>query len=90
MTLYELLKRDVKRMILGIGYNNKGNIHPLIMDEIEKYIIKIVLEETKYNYLASSKILGIGRSTLYRKLKKFELELPEPRISYLDDDMLNT
>lgn len=86
MTLYELLKRDVKRMIGGIGYNNRGNLHPLIMDEIEKYIIEIVLEETKHNYLASSKILGIGRSTLYRKMKKYDLLLLEPDDPIVDDE----
>lgn len=69
MTLYELLNREIKRMATGIGTHNKGNIHPLIMNEIEKYIIEIVLEETKYNYLAASKMLGIGRSTLYRKIE---------------------
>ncbi len=69
MTLYELLNREIKRMANGIGLHNKGNIHPLIMNEIEKYIIEIVLEETGYNYLAASKMLGIGRSTLYRKIE---------------------
>lgn len=69
MTVYELLKRDIKRMIAGTGRHNKGNIHPLIMGELEKYIIDIVLQDTKYNYLLASKMLGIGRSTLYRKIE---------------------
>jgi DNA-binding protein Fis len=75
MTLSEILVRDVKKMVSGIGRNQKGNIHPLIMQEIEKNLIEIVLEETKYNLLLTSRILGIGRSTLYRKIDKLKIDL---------------
>ena len=68
MSLYDILKQDIKRMIMGTGRNSKGNIHPLIMQELEKYIIQIALDETGHNYLHTSRILGIGRSTLYRKM----------------------
>jgi DNA-binding protein Fis len=75
MSLHELLKSDVKKMISGIGRNQKGNIHPLIIQELEKSLIEIVLEETGHNLLSASRILGIGRSTLYRKIKKFKIEV---------------
>ena len=74
MTLYELLHRDIKRMTAGIGLSNHGNIHPLIMHEIEKYIIQIVLEERNYNYVTAAKMLGIGRSTLYRKIENLAIK----------------
>jgi DNA-binding protein Fis len=74
MTLYDLLDREIKRMIEGIGRHGKGNVHPLIMNEIEKYIIQIVLDETKHNYLLASKMLGIGRTTLYRKIRHLDIE----------------
>lgn len=76
MTLYEFLHRDIKRMIAGTVPDTKGNIYPLIMAEIEKYIIDIVLQDTQYNYLLTSKILGIGRSTLYRKIKALGIKEP--------------
>lgn len=74
MTLYDLLNREIKRMITGIGRHGKGNVHPLIMHEIEKYIIEIVLRETEHNYLLASKMLGIGRTTLYRKIKSLGIK----------------
>ena len=73
-SLYDLLKRDVKKMVKGINKNEQGNIHPLIMQEIEKYIITLVLEETNNNYLHASRILGISRSTLYSKIKNLNIE----------------
>lgn len=68
LSLYDLLKREIKRMIVGIGKNGAGNIHPLIMNETERYVIEQVLQETNNNYLLASKMLGISRSTLYRKI----------------------
>ncbi|MFH0898700.1 MAG: helix-turn-helix domain-containing protein [bacterium] len=68
LSLYDLLKQEVKRMLVGIGKNGHGNIHPLIMNEIEKYIVELVLRETDYNFVLAAKMLGISRSTLYRKL----------------------
>ena len=69
LSLSDLLKRDVRKMIGCIGRNEKGNIYPLIMQEVERCIIMLVLEETKNNYFLASHILGISRSTLYRKIE---------------------
>ncbi|GAA0178277.1 sigma-54-dependent Fis family transcriptional regulator [Clostridium sediminicola] len=52
--------------------NTKGA--PLItLDELEKNAIKRTLKEMKGNVAATAKILGIGRSTLYRKMSKFNI-----------------
>ena len=73
VALYDVLKSDIQRMIHGVGNEEKGNIHPLIMQEVEKYLIKVVLEETRHNYVRAARVLGIGRSTLYRKIEFFAL-----------------
>lgn len=70
-SLYEFLKKDVKKMIYGIGLNNAGNIYPLIMGEVERSVLDIVLRETKFNLVKTAKLLGISRATLYRRLKFF-------------------
>lgn len=72
MALYELLRNEVRRMVDGIGRNGKGNIHPLIMKEVETYLIHIVLQETKNNHVVAARVLGIARSTLYRKIEELE------------------
>lgn len=73
-SLYDFLRKEIQQMMLGIGVHNQGNIYPLIVGEVERSIIKIVLEETHGNLLASAKMLGISRSTLYRKLKDLNLQ----------------
>lgn len=74
LSLYDLLKRDVKKMVSGISRSEKGNIYPLIVQEVEKYIIELVLQEVKYNHFRAAQVLGISRSTLYQKIKYLHIE----------------
>jgi DNA-binding NtrC family response regulator len=54
---------------------------PVIMPlaEIEKRAILEALEYTKGDNTMAAQLLGIGRTTLYRKLKEYRLEAPEPQ-----------
>lgn len=74
MSLYDLLQREIKRMVSGVDYHKEGNIHPLVMEEVEFYIIDIVLKETNFNIVRCAQLLGIGRNTLYRKMKQYGIE----------------
>lgn len=47
----------------------------LTLAEVEKNHIKRVLDLTMYNYTDASKKLGISRSTLWRKLKEYNIEV---------------
>jgi len=44
------------------------------LKDVEKFYIKRVLEQNKWNKLKVAKILGIDRKTLYKKIKEFNLE----------------
>ena len=74
-TLYDLLRKEIKPMVVGIGVHGKGNIYPLIVGEIERYVIQCVLEETRFNILLAAKMLGISRSTLYRKIDRLNIKM---------------
>jgi transcriptional regulator with PAS, ATPase and Fis domain len=43
----------------------------------EREVILAALERNKYNRLATAKELGMHKSTLFRKLKKLKLDLPD-------------
>jgi DNA-binding NtrC family response regulator len=51
----------------------------LPLSEIEKRAILEALDYTKGDHSMAAHLLGIGRTTLYRKLKEYRLEGPEPR-----------
>ena len=42
----------------------------------EEEAIRAALERTHYNRLAAARELGMHKSTLFRKLKKLNLDLP--------------
>ncbi len=48
----------------------------LTLTEVEQKVIPAVLHETGWNIKAAATILGIDRSTLYEKIKKYGIERP--------------
>jgi len=51
-----------------------GNDELLPLDELERRAIFRALRETGGDKLAAAKLLGIGKTTLYRKLKQYEMQ----------------
>ena len=49
----------------------------LSLEQVEKQHIITVLNESRGNFTAAAKILGIGRNTLYRKLEKYNIYCTE-------------
>ena len=42
--------------------------------EVERVVIAMALQKTRWNKQETAKLLGIGRTTLYEKIKKYELD----------------
>lgn len=53
--------------------NESSNVPLMSLEEVEKNLIKKVLSKTENNISQASELLDIGRSTLYRKIDKYEL-----------------
>ncbi len=50
-------------------------ISPQSLEEIETYFIKKTLRETSGDRALTADILGIDQSTLWRKIKRYKLEV---------------
>lgn len=55
---------------------DKDELLPL--EELERRAILRTLRETGGDKLAAARLLGIGKTTLYRKLKQYSLDRPQP------------
>jgi two-component system response regulator HydG len=55
-------------------YPVPGNNEPMSLEEIERRAIFQALEETGDDKLEAARLLGIGKTTLYRKLKGYGLD----------------
>ncbi len=80
VTKERIIKREtVERFLLPLqqsaGNNTLPKAHPVIesAEESEKSTIIKALQHTHYNQKEAAKLLGINRSTLYRKLKIYRL-----------------
>jgi two-component system response regulator HydG len=54
-----------------IGNNTLAEADTHRLDSIERYTILKALKETKGDKIAAARILGIGKTTIYRKLRQY-------------------
>lgn len=67
----------IKNASLPEGQKNKKYIKSLEKMEVDSIIE--ALETTNGNVSKVSKILGVGRATIYRKIKQFDINLQQKR-----------
>lgn len=53
--------------------NNIANLYQLVLTEVEKPLLEIVLEYTKYNQSLAAKWLGISRNTLRKLINNYKI-----------------
>jgi transcriptional regulator with PAS, ATPase and Fis domain len=56
-------------------YRNAGCNRNLLIDDNERKLITIAIDKSKYNMTRAAKLLGVSRTTLYRKVKKYEISI---------------
>ena len=49
------------------------------LEEMERRYIVQVLRDTGYHQSRAAEILGIGRRTLYRKIREYRIDVPEEK-----------
>jgi DNA-binding protein Fis len=74
MSLDVLLARELKRHLPKIRSMANGGLHKMVIGLVEKSLVKIVLDETNGNQTDASRILGINRNTLRKKIKDYNIQ----------------
>lgn len=55
------------------------DLEHMTLDELEKWAIQSAMQRTGYNVTAVTRELKMGRTTLYRKLKRYEKQKRKAR-----------
>jgi len=59
----------------GVEKLDKGEIYSIVLEQVERPLIRFILEKTRWNQVKTADILGINRNTLRKKISELGIEL---------------
>ena len=74
-SLEELVDSKLRSCLNGIEQLENGEIHSMVLEQVERPLIRIILEKTRWNQVKAADILGINRNTLRKKIGELGIEL---------------
>ncbi|QCI22253.1 DNA-binding transcriptional regulator Fis [Buchnera aphidicola] len=66
-----LVKKSLKYYLLNLNGKCVNNLYELMLAELEQPLLDIVMQHTRGNQTRAALMMGINRSTLRKKLKKY-------------------
>jgi len=75
MTIDDFLKKNLKEHLSKMKALENGRLHGTVIGIVEKSLLRMVMEETSGNQSDASKILGINRNTLRKKIRDYKIEV---------------
>ncbi len=74
-SLEELVDGKLRSCLHGIEQLENGEIHSIVLEQVERPLIRIILEKTRWNQVKAADILGINRNTLRKKISELGIEM---------------
>ncbi len=71
--LQDQVKRSIEKYFKELNGELPCNIYQLVLSEMEKPLLEVVMRYAEQNQSRASKILGINRNTLRKKLESHQL-----------------
>ena len=72
-TLHDLTEEALKTYFATLNGHQPGELYDLVLREVERPLLKAVLEYTEGNQSKAAEVLGINRGTLRKKLRSYGL-----------------
>jgi two-component system nitrogen regulation response regulator GlnG len=74
-SLEELIDIKLRSSMNGIEMLDKGDIHAMVLEQVERPLIRLVLEKCRWNQVKAADVLGINRNTLRKKISELKIEM---------------
>ena len=74
ITLSDQVRNSVTKYFNELNGESPCDVYQLVISEVEKPLIKVVMEYSENNQSRASRILGINRNTLRKKLEIYNLD----------------
>ncbi len=72
--LSKCVQRSLKTYFKDMNGEKPCNLYTMVIEEIEKPLLEVVMEQTESNQTKAAQLLGINRNTLRKKLRHYGLE----------------
>ena len=72
--LCQCVQRSLKHYFKDLNGEDPSNLYSMVIEEIEKPLLKVVMEQAESNQTRAAQLLGINRNTLRKKLKYYGLD----------------
>ena len=72
--LTECVRAAVERYLTDLDGHPTGDLHQLVMGEVEKPLLETVLRHVGGNQTQTAQLLGMNRGTLRKKLADYGIE----------------
>jgi len=75
LSLEALVEMKLRSSLDNLEKMESGDLYGLILEQMERPLIRFVLEKTRGNQVKAAEILGINRNTLRKKIQELEIEI---------------
>lgn len=83
LSLEEIIDWKLKEFMKIIQNGEMANVYDFVISQVEKPLIRKILEMTRGNQIKAAKVLGINRNTLRKKIKDLKINSKEFRTKKL-------
>jgi two-component system nitrogen regulation response regulator GlnG len=73
--LRRIVEQKARALLLNAQSAAGGEIYHIILNEIERFLLQVILDETNGNQLRTADLLGINRNTLRKKIRALGVEV---------------
>lgn len=80
LSLEDYLEWKMGDFVKGMRDGSGRNLHPMLINAIERPLITRALQETKGNQIQAAELLGLNRNTLRKKIHELHIPVKRSRI----------
>jgi len=74
-SLEAIVDAKLRASFSGIELLEKGDVHAMVLEQVERPLIRFIMERTRGNQVKAADILGINRNTLRKKIQELNVDL---------------
>ena len=87
LSFENFLEEKIADLIERMGGLEQADIYNMVMQRVEKPLITLVLKKTEGNQVQASKLLGINRNTLRKRIRSLRIKASFPDVEDKDQDV---